>query len=346
MTRRPRPLATLFLALAIIAAQEVSRRVLASALEGSGLRAPARLADTGLDTGRPFSPQYPLWSDGAAKRRWVSLPPGASIDVSRVDAWDFPVGTRFWKEFTFDERKVETRFLWKAAPERWVFASYVWNEEGTDAVRAPDEGLPSMAAVAGGRRHSIPSIEDCQACHETRRTEILGFNALQLSTDRDPNAIHGEPLLPGMITLRTLADEGTLRPARPELVTQPPRIRAATPLARSVLGYLVANCGACHNGDGELASLGPSLKHADVLADGEGTARALVRHATTWQVPGVPEGRGVLIDPATPAASALLVRMQSRRPSSQMPPLGSVLQDHAAIAAISRWIESDLQPAH
>ena len=40
----------------------------------------------------PFSPQYPLWSDGATKRRWIHLPPGTLIDASDPDAWDFPVG--------------------------------------------------------------------------------------------------------------------------------------------------------------------------------------------------------------------------------------------------------------
>ena len=45
---------------------------------------------------RPFSPQYPLWTDGASKVRWVSLPAGATIDASRADAWQFQVGTRFW----------------------------------------------------------------------------------------------------------------------------------------------------------------------------------------------------------------------------------------------------------
>src|SRR5829696_2454750 len=34
-----------------------------------------------------FSPQYPLWTDGAAKRRWISLPPGSAIDGSDPDAW-------------------------------------------------------------------------------------------------------------------------------------------------------------------------------------------------------------------------------------------------------------------
>ena len=34
--------------------------------------------------------------------------------------------------------------------------------------------------------------------------------------------------------------------------------------------------------------------------------------------------------------------MRSRRPSSQMPPLGTVVRDQAATDAIARWIEADL----
>ena len=77
-----------------------------------------RLADTGLyqDASAErvaadvlaYTPQYPLWSDGATKRRWIRLPPGAAIDASDPDAWVFPIGTQIWKEFSFGGR-VETR---------------------------------------------------------------------------------------------------------------------------------------------------------------------------------------------------------------------------------------------
>ena len=132
-----------------------------------------------------------------------------------------------------------------------------WNEEQTDAVLAPDEGIPGVAEVAAGRRHDIPGEVDCRACHGTKRPGPLGFNALQLSTDRDPNAIHGEPLAPGMITLATLAAERRLSPARPELVANPPRIHASSPRTRAVLGYFAANCGTCHNPGGETSFTGP-----------------------------------------------------------------------------------------
>ena len=39
-----------------------------------------------------------------------------------------------------------------------------------------------------------------------------------------------------------------------------------------------------------------------------------------------------------PELSALLVRMRSRRPSTQMPPLGTVVPDREAVDLLSGWI--------
>jgi mono/diheme cytochrome c family protein len=306
---------------------------------------PSRLSETGLYAGdgtidprnRPYSPQYPLWSDGAAKSRWIYLPAGRAIDTSRQDDWQFPIGTKFWKEFTFDGRKVETRFLWRASAGGWVFATYAWNQEGTDALLAPAAGIRHVVALASGGGHDIPSAADCRACHGERHAGPLGFNALQLSTDRDPNAIHGEPLAPGMTTLATLNAAGLLSPARPELVAHPPRIRTADPATRAVLGYFAGNCGHCHNRDGDIAYDGPSLRFSDVL-DGDAVAAALLAKPTSWQVPGQPDGASFMLRAGHPEASAMLVRMKSRRPSSQMPPLGTNIGDEQAIAAIERWI--------
>ena len=324
----------------------------AAVLGASGdRRAPLHLSETGLyapgqtavvdPRNRAYSPQYPLWSDGAGKQRWVFLPEGTTIDAADEGDWTFPIGTRFWKEFAFDGRKVETRFLWRASADQWVWATYVWNAEQTDAVLAPDAGVRGAVEIAPGKRHDIPGSGDCVTCHGTTRPGPLGFNALELSTDRDPGAIHGEPLAPGMVTLATLLREGRLAHAREDLVVNPPRISASSPRTRAVLGYFAANCGTCHNRSGEIGPTIPSLKHSD-LADGDGVARALLGRATTWQVPGRPAGSSVLIDGALPDAGAMLYRMRSRRPSSQMPPLGTVLRDDEAVAAIEQWIAMDL----
>ena len=304
---------------------------------------PARLSETGLSAlGQPFSPQYPLWTDGATKRRWVHLPPGSTIDASDPNAWDFPVGTRFWKQFDFDGRAVETRFIWRASRERWVFATYVWNADGTEALLAPPEGVPGAVALTPSKRHTIPGVTDCTTCHGTTRPGPLGFNALQLSPDRDPKAIHGEPLQRDMVTLDTLVAEGRLSGLRAGEYAVAPRIKTADPETRAALGYLVANCGSCHNGRGEISALGPILRVEELLADGDAVAARFVHERTRWQVPGVPEGKSVVIDPAAPERSALLVRMRSRSPSSQMPPLGTVIKDTEAVERLTAWVSHDL----
>jgi hypothetical protein len=259
--------------------------------------------------------------------------------VSNVDAWEFPIGTKFWKEFAFNGQKVETRFLWKATEHEWVFASYTWNDEQNDAVLVPKDGLPDAIEVAPGASHSIPSVDDCRACHDSARTEILGFNALQLSDDRDPNAPHAEPLQPGMVTLRTLLDDGVLQPPRADLIKDPPRV-PGDPVTRSAIGYLSANCGHCHNTESSVASVGLFLKHSSTARtwQDETVANSAVGHSSSWQIPGAAEGTSYRIRPGAPDLSAVLNRMRSRRPASQMPPLGTVLADNEGIETIERWV--------
>lgn len=282
-----------------------------------------------------YAPQYPLWTDGATKARWIHLP--MAIDGRDETGWVFPVGTKAWKEFAFGGRKVETRLLWKTGPGTWVFASYAWNEAQTDAVLVPEGGLPDAAEVAPGLRHGIPSRTDCRDCHGQERVEVLGFTALQLSPDRDPGALHAEPLRPGMITLKDLVSRGLLRGARPDLLTRPPRI-GGDPATRTALGYLQANCATCHRADRPIPGVDLDLRPGHAL-------RTTLDQPGGYPLPDQPEAR--LISPGHPERSTLLHRMGSRDPIAQMPPLGTVLVDRAAVVHVRHWIaEAPFAPAH
>lgn len=169
-------------------------------LRDTGLYAPAG-GEIAADV-RAFTPQYALWSDGAEKRRWIRLPPGRRIDARDPDRWVFPVGTRLWKEFSLG-RRVETRMLERTA-SGWRFATYVWTDDGTDAVLAPPEGLRAGVEVPGGGRWTIPGTGDCKACHEGQADPVLGFTALQLSSDRDPGALHASTAPPANLWTRCL----------------------------------------------------------------------------------------------------------------------------------------------
>lgn len=304
-----------------------------------------------------FSPQYPLWSDGATKRRWLYLPPGTSIDASRPNAWQFPPGTRLWKEFSH-ERRVETRMIERLEDGSWRYAAYVWNEDGSDAVLAPADGVRALPVRgAPNARYAVPSDGDCRACHEGGATPVLGVSALQLSPDRDPLAPHAELASAGDVDLRRLVALGKLHNLPRALIDNPPRIAAASPTERAALGYLHGNCAHCHNrqgndgdqgGQSDAGSAVPvdlSLAH-DVAAGSTSTQQVLrsaIGAPSRYRPPGM-HADAHLIEPGRPDASVLAVRMRSRNPSVQMPPLGTQVPDAKSLALIERWITHELQP--
>jgi hypothetical protein len=314
---------------------------------------PTRLSDTGLyepgtlkvraDVLR-FSPQYPLWSDGTRKRRWIQLPPGTAIDASQIDAWDFPAGTKLWKEFGYG-RPIETRTIERLADGSWRFATYVWNGDGTDAVLAPEDGAVVAVVDAPGGRYAVPSRGDCVACHEGAPVPVLGFTALQLSPDRDPNALHADPKRPGQTDLRTLAERGALRGLPPAMLAHPPRIDAPTPTARAALGYLHGNCGHCHNAAGALTGL-ELLLAQQAAADArsaERTLASLLGHSSRFRSRDGAATQRIAVD--AHGSSVLTLRMKTDNQLARMPPLGVRVLDTEGVALIERWIARDLQPS-
>jgi hypothetical protein len=319
--------------------------------------APVDLAATGLyadakarlvaQANLPYTPQYPLWSDGAAKRRWIYLPPGRRIDASNADVWIFPVGTKLWKEFSFNGRPVETRLMEATGRGRWRFSTYVWNASGTAAVRASEQGIRGVVEIGPGIRHDIPGVADCRTCHEGMRTEVLGFSALQLSSERDPLAPHAEPVPAGAVDLTLLIKRGRLAHAPRDWADRPPRIEAPTPIARAALGYLHANCGSCHSPSGPLESRGLILRHPVALTTrGEPAIDTTRERPTRTAIPSLPPGRARLLSPGAPDESSIVYRMATRNPVVQMPPLATKIVDADAVGLVRRWIgEIDSKPA-
>jgi hypothetical protein len=318
----------------------------ASAATSAAAQVPARLADTGLyeDFAEraiaagvfAYTPQYPLWSDGATKRRFVLLPAGTAIDATDADAWVFPVGTKFWKEFSF-ARPVETRYMERTAAG-WLYATYAWNADGSEALLAAERGVRGAAEIRPGTKHDLPSRWECVACHEGQPTPVLGFGALQLSSDRDALAPHAELPQPGDLDLAALVERGLVRGLPLALVATPPRIAARSPRERAALGYLHANCSHCHNAAGPLAAVGMSLA-VRLLAGEGGVAEALttaVDRPSHYRLPGA--DASLRVRPGEPEQSLMTLRMASRNPLQQMPPLGTKLVDQKALALIRYWI--------
>jgi hypothetical protein len=284
----------------------------------------------------PFSPQYPLWTDGATKNRWVRLPPGTTIDGSDPDAWKFAAGTRFWKEFSFGGRRIETRYMELLPTGQWLYAAYEWTPDGREAVLADERGYRNAFALGHGRFHAIPGTTDCKVCHQGGPAEVLGFSTLQLSPARDPHALHaGTSSVPG-VTLDYLIGN-RLIDGYERWPSRAPVIKAATETERLVLGYLHGNCGHCHNSRAQLANLGLFLRQ-ELLVGKQAAVETTVRQPVKKSAPGQSADALLRIDPGHPERSALFERVSSRYPALQMPPLGTALVDDEAVAVVRKWI--------
>jgi hypothetical protein len=266
-----------------------------------------------------YRPRFELWSDGAEKRRFVSLPAGSRIDTSDMDYWVYPVGTRLWKEFRRDGVRVETRLLEKTGPGSWSMIAYAWNAQGSDAA-----AVPAGASDVLGTGHDIPSRVMCGECHNHLPDRVLGFSAVQLS--------HGL----GGVALGDLAAAARLTVVPPASLEVP-----GGPNAHAALGYLHANCGNCHNPrSGVFPTVAMELWLSVASLQ---TVEATPSYRTTVGVPlqGVrptPDTPGLRIAPRDPAGSAVHHRMSARDPLAQMPPLATELPDAVALSLVAAWI--------
>ena len=279
-------------AAAVIAAALMTGRAM-SAARPEPAPLPQRLSDTGLfepGTATPragvlaFAPQYPLWSDGSRKRRWIALPPGTAIDAAKLDAWEFPVGTQAVEGIRLTGERIETRYIERLADGSWRFATYVWNAAGTDATLAPEDGVvvesPARRAVATSflraaiawratkvrRSRSLASVR-CN-CHGSRSARAARRRA-QRCACRSASS----PRAAGCATCRGVCS------------TVPPRIAAPSPTARAALGYLHGNCGHCHNAAGALTGLELVLaQQADPAARSSDDAlQSLLGHSSRFR---------------------------------------------------------------
>jgi hypothetical protein len=281
---------------------------------------PARLSETGLyvDVASKtvaagnveFAPRNVLWSDAAAKLRWIHLPANATIDTTVMDHWTFPVGTQWFKEFSRDGKRLETRVIWRVADtgdreQDTLFGSYLWNDDETEAMFVK-EGAQNVR----GTTHDVPSADACWKCHIGEPGRALGFSALQLGDVAD---------LP---------------------LSNPPPAGVSYTAPEPALGYLHANCGHCHNENG---SAWASSQMVLRLSVDERVAATTTIAETTIGVPlqqWVGHGFTNRIVAGDPDNSALLYRMTQRTQNMQMPPIATEVSDPIGIDLVRQWIQS------
>ncbi|HJL14748.1 MAG TPA: hypothetical protein RMH99_03775 [Sandaracinaceae bacterium LLY-WYZ-13_1] len=262
--------------------------------------------DTLHDRAVVYAPVHPLWSNGSAKHRALLLPEGATIDNTEPERWRFPVGTLFFKTFSFDDGPVETRVI-RRTDEGWEYAAYRWDESGSDATRLDIARDTSVQGRLDGELvdHAIPSERQCRTCHESNETVVIGFEELQLGA-----------------RMEALASEGVFAVPPPD---ETERVRGSDAQSTEVLGYLQGNCVHCHNGvPGPANSF--DMRHEVALGNlievptGASAAEAGIR-----VVPGEPE-------------ESVLFRSFTGMNELPMPPVGVQHRDARAVEMFRVWI--------
>lgn len=309
-----------------------------SAGEPTDLRCTGLYSDWPSKTVSPdvteYNPGLALWSDGAVKTRWIYLPPGATpdsgrqrIDTSDMDEWTFPVGTKLWKEFVLEGKRIETRLLWKQAVSSWYLTTYRWSPDESSATE-----LLTGELDADGNGYEVPAQSACPFCHRGRRDDVLGFEAVSLSSAT------ATP-----VTMQTLAAQGWITNVPDAGIVIP-----GNPADVAALGYLHANCGTtCHNSGSGLAQDTGFFMRLEVAN------LSTVQATDTWQT-GVnvvgrytPPGAAapmVRLAPDDAGASCVYFRMSVRTGEDdaaagvQMPPIDTHKVDEAGVSIVEQWI--------
>jgi uncharacterized repeat protein (TIGR03806 family) len=282
----------------------------------------------------PYSVRSPLWSDAAAKTRFVKIPDGAKIKVldctTQADAcktntvngddghWEMPVGTVLVKNFSLEGKIIETRLVMRRSMTKWLFYGYEWNEAATEATLLPDDNLGKDRQV-GQQTWHYPGRGQCSQCHTPGAGFSLGPSTPQLDTDF--------PYADGMMNQVEKFKALGLFEAPPKAMSgYPDPSSTDVPLEQRARSYLQANCAICHRPSGEFS--GMDLRWGTAFADTK------LCDIVERDMGLVPKYRLV---PGDTTKSTMSFRMHSLD-AVRMPKIGSNVVDPQGTALIDQWI--------
>jgi len=296
----------------------------------------------------PYSPNVPLWVDGAVGNRWLALPfdggldtPDQQVGFATNGQWSFPSGTVFVQNLFLatDEtnsnaplRRLETRLLVRDLNSGVYGVTYKWRPDNSDADRLVNSLSEDILItnVTGIRTQTwyYPGPSDCPACHTPVANYVLGVNTRQLNgaftypssgiTDNQLRVFNRLGLLnPGI-------DEASI-PGYAQLASL---TNQSSSLTNRVRSYLDANCAQCHQPGGT----GPTL---DGRYDTPMASQNIIDSAVLDNL-GYDNAR--VVAPRDIWRSILYQRANSTNNLIKMPPLARNLVDTNAMAIIAAFI--------
>ncbi len=301
----------------------------------------------------PYDVNAPLWSDGASKARFVVLPnasgaPAAppkpaplALAADDLDVATAPVGTLVIKHFALGNAAigqpgsvpVETRFMRRDA-DGWVFLTYRWRADGSDAdvVFAGDKVAVAFPG-GGSQTWPLPSVDGCKTCHQgPSGPGLLGMSAAQLNRQGSFGSVQANQLAAWAAggALTGYAGDPNKHAAFPPQLLLP---NTTDPLSVQTHArtWLHVQCASCHRpGGSSQASI--DLRFGTALA-----ASGACNVTPAFGDLGLNNAK--ILAPGAAASSVLLARVQAQPGSAPfMPQLGvSIVQPQAA-ALLTTWL--------
>lgn len=198
-----------------------------------------------------------LFTDYAKKQRLVKLPEGQRAMALDSRVASYPDGTVVAKTFLYPhdfrdasagQRVIETRVM-VMTDGVWNVATYIWNEEQTDATLSLDDVITQVEWIdEDGKTHStayeIPGEVACVTCHQNSgEVALLGLTPRNLNrtVSRDGQEVD---------QLTYLQSQGVYGEVDPATIgTIIDSEDTSHNLERRARAYLDANCAHCHNPD-------------------------------------------------------------------------------------------------
>lgn len=192
-----------------------------------------------------FAKGKALEGHGDSQDYWVCVPLGETIDASKPGRWRFPDGTLLVqtlyskvgdRDSVEARKRMETRVLLRMDLE-WFAYSYRWNEDESDALLVPNEGLQNTTATASKGTWEVPSRTQCNLCHiPNGRGYRLSFRHETFAAKSRLAPVQAQLTLPELTELGVLGP-GPIRLARPRGgIRQSNQANLVTDLDRMLMG--------------------------------------------------------------------------------------------------------------
>ncbi|MEK7953149.1 PQQ-dependent sugar dehydrogenase [Luteolibacter soli] len=288
----------------------------------------------------PYEPNLTFWSDHAVKKRWFAIKDTIGQFAYAADApWQSPTGAVFVKHFDLElergnpatKKRIETRVLVRTTDGTYG-VSYRWNEAGTEATLAPDEGVSFDLNITDHgtplvQTWQIPSRSQCNTCHTPQGGHFLSLNTRQLNRPGSLASATGN-----FLTLLQQAGYLNSLPQAPN--TLPHHIRpdeTAYTLEARVRSYLAVNCSYCHQSGGTGGGEFDIRAHLSLESTG------IVNGATS-----IASSPYQLIVPGHHDQSVIWNRIATANGFTRMPPLATSQLDPQGIQLLQSWIDGPL----